>query len=77
MSSMITRSTTDDATMQSLNTMLGIMAVVALILLLIARQVADNLGYGGKKIARHLLIAIGPLSVIFLIIAVNRLRGAL
>lgn len=73
MNSMITRATTDAITMQSLNTMLGIMAVVALILLLILRQVADNLGYGGGKMARHLLIAIGPLVAIFLMIAVIRL----
>lgn len=77
MSSMVTRATTDDATMQSLSTMLGIMAVVALILLLILRQVADNLGYGGGKMARYLLIAIGPLFAIFCMIAVIRLRSVL
>lgn len=77
MSSMITRATTNGITMQSLNTMLGIMAVVALILLLILRQVADNLGYGGGKMARHLLVAIGPLFVIFLMIAVIRLQSFL
>ncbi len=77
MSSMITRATTDDITMQSLSTMLGIMAAIALILLLILRQVADNLGYGGGKMARHLLIAIGPLCIVFLIVAVIRLQSVL
>ena len=77
MSSMITRATADDITMQSLSTMLGIMAIIALILLLILRQVADNLRYGGGKMARHLLIAIGPLFVIFLMIAVIRLQSVL
>jgi hypothetical protein len=75
MSSMITRATSDDITMQSLSTVLGIIMAVALILLLVLRQVADNLGYGGGKMARHLLIAIGPLFVIFLMIAVIRLQS--
>ena len=77
MSSMITRATSDGITVQSLNTLLGIMTVVALILLLVLRQVADNLGYGGGKMARHLLVAIGPLFVIFLMIAVIRLQSFL
>ncbi len=77
MSSMITRATTDGITMPGLNTLLGIMAVVVLILLLILRQVADNFGYGGGKMARHLLIAIGPLFVIFLMIAGIRLQSFL
>lgn len=77
MSSMITRATTDGITMPGLNTLLGIMAVVVLILLLILRQVAGNLGYGGGKTARHLLIAIGPLFVIFLMIAGIRLKSFL
>ena len=75
MSSMITRATSDDITMQSLSTVLGTIMAVALILLLVLRQVADNLGYGGGKMARHLLIAIGPLFVIFLMIAVIRLQS--
>lgn len=75
MSSMITRATSDDITMQSLSTVLGIIMAVALILLLVLRQVADNLGYGGGKMARHLLIAIGPLFVIFLMIAMIRLQS--
>lgn len=77
MSSLVTQTTTNEAAMQGLITMLGIMAVVALMLLLILRQVAENLGYGGGKMARHLLIAIGPLFVLFLMIAVIRLQSAL
>lgn len=77
MSSTVTRATTDTITMQGLSTMLGIIMVIALILLLILRQVADTLGYGGGKMARHLLIAIGPLFVIFLTIAVIRLQSLL